>query len=179
MTSPTWTAPALDRTDFPLVAGEREALEHMLESHRETLLWRIAGLTAEQLSVRSVPPSQLSLLGLLRHLTEVERIWFLERVAGEPRELIYKTEENKDADFDDLDAVDAEAVHTAYRQVVARAAAAATGRSLDETWTATTRSGDVLTFDLRWVFLHMIEEYARHLGHADLLRECVDGTTGA
>jgi Protein of unknown function (DUF664) len=179
MTAPSWTAPAIERTDFPLVAAEREALENMLESYRETLLWRIGGLTAEQLTARAVPPSRLSLLGLLRHLTEVERIWFLERVAGQPRELIYKTEQNNDADFDDVDAVDAAAVHTAYGQVVARATAAAAGRSLDETWTATTRSGDELTFDLRWVFLHMIEEYARHLGHADLLRECVDGTTGA
>ena len=80
--SPAWTAPTVERSDFPMVAAEVEAVTGFLEWHRGTLLVKCAGLTGDQLAARTVPPSSMSLLGLLRHLTEVERIWFRERVAG-------------------------------------------------------------------------------------------------
>jgi uncharacterized damage-inducible protein DinB len=174
-----WTAPAVERTDFPLVAGEVDAVSYFLESQRETLLWKCAGLTADQLKVRPLPPSSMSLLGLVRHLAEVERIWFLDHVAGGPAAPYWKTPENNDEDFDGADASDAEADFAQYAAAVAAARQVVAGRSLDEVFTSTDRRGETLTYDLRMVMLHMIEEYARHLGHADLLREHLDGVTGA
>ncbi len=176
---PPWTAPAVERTDHPMVAGEVEAVTGFLEWHRETFLVKCSGLTGEQLAERAVPPSSMSLLGLLRHLTEVERIWFRERVAGEDAPPPYKTPDNWDADFDDLDPADAEAAYARYLAECDEARRVAAGRSLDEQVTTTDRRGTTYTFDLRWLMLHMVEEYARHLGHADLLREKVDGVTGA
>ena len=79
----TWTAPAVDRPNSPNVAPEREAAEGLLDYHRATLLWKCAGLTGEQLATRAVPPSSMSLLGLVRHMADVERSWFRRRVAGE------------------------------------------------------------------------------------------------
>ena len=98
-------APEVTRTDPPYVAGEREMLESWLDFHRATLLWKCAGLTDEQLKQRACQPSTLSLLGLVRHMTEVEHSWF-GRVVGEPGPWIYATEEWPDADFDDLDNAD-------------------------------------------------------------------------
>ena len=99
----TWTAPEVKRSDPPLVAGEREALEAWLDYHRDTLLAKCAGLTAEQLRRRAVPPSSLSLLGLVRHMTDVERWWFGVHAANQDLEPVYSTETNLNADFDDLD----------------------------------------------------------------------------
>jgi uncharacterized damage-inducible protein DinB len=160
---------------MPRAAAEREALEGWLDFHRETLLMKCAGLTAEQLRLRTVPPSTMSLLGLLRHMAEVERGWFRISVAGEPEVYLYGSEENLDGDFDDVDSADAAADFAVFEQEVAAARAAVSGRSLDDTFLS--RRGK--TLDVRWVYLHMIEEYARHNGHADLLREVIDGTTGA
>ena len=174
-----WTAPTVERTDFEMAGGEREQLEHFLDFHRETLLWKCAGLTADQLRQRAVAPSSMSLLGLVRHMADVERIWFLQRVDGQPPVPYWKTAENWDEDFDGVDDADAGAAFTRYTETVAEARRIAAGRSLDERWTAPTRRGDVLTFDLRGLMVHMIQEYARHNGHADVLREQVDGTTGA
>lgn len=174
-----WTAPVVERTDYPLVADERPALENFLDSYRETLLWKCAGLTADQLKQRAVPPSSMTLLGLVRHMTEVERIWFRERVSGEVTQPPYKTAENWDADFDGIEDADAEADFGRYYREVEAARRFAAGRSLEETFPWVRRTGEHLTFDLRWLLLHMIEEYARHLGHADLLRERIDGATGA
>jgi len=174
-----WIAPAVERSDFPMLASEREHLQNYLDHLRETLLWKCAGLTGDELRRRAVPPSSMSLLGLVRHLADVERIWFLERVDGQPDEPYWKTAENWDADFDDVDDADAEAAFARYGEAVAAAREVVAGRQLDETYTSTNRRGDTFTYDLRWVHFHMIQEYARHLGHADVLREQVDGTTGA
>jgi hypothetical protein len=170
----TWTASDVERADPPLVAGDRESLESWLDYHRRTLLWKCAGLTADQLRTRAVPPSTLSLLGLVRHMTMVERWWFEANVRGRQVELPLWRKDSPEGDFDDVDSADAEADLAAYGHAVEDARAAAADLPLDHVF-RTRRGHDM---DLRWVYVHMIEEYARHNGHADLLREVVDGTTG-
>lgn len=150
-------------------------LDGWLDFHRQTLLLKCAGLTAEQLRRRAVEPSNLSLLGLLRHMVEVERAWFRRRFAGEHVEPPYSSPERPDADFDDVDTADAEADYAALTQEIRLARTAARGRSLDDQFY---NPRGRVEMDLRWVYVHMIEEYARHNGHADLLRERIDGTTG-
>ena len=172
----TWTAPDVDRSDPPLVTGERAALEAWLDYQRETLLLKCSGLTAAQLRERAVPPSGLTLLGLVRHMTEVERWWF--RVHGTNQDMTFPyTEEDPDADFVELDEPDAEVVLAAYWEEVGLARAAVRGVDLDH---VVPSHGDhpERVRNLRWIYLHMIEEYARHNGHADLLRERIDGSTG-
>ncbi len=172
----TWTAPAVERTDPPYVADERAMLETWLDYHRETLLWKCAGLTGEQLARRSVEPSGLSLLGLVRHMAEVERWWFRRNFAGEPISDLYCTDASPDGDFDDTGPDGAEQDFAAFVAECDAARKAVVGRSLDDTFVHPRRQA---TMSLRWVYVHMIEEYARHNGHADLLRERVDGVTGA
>ena len=173
----TWTAPEVTRPEPPLVAGERQALDAWLDFHRDTLLHKCSGLTAEQLKQRSVEPSGLCLLGLVRHMTDVETWWF--RVHGANRDAPYRyyEEDNPDADFDDLDTADAQADLTAFREEIARAREAVRGRSLDEQVPSHGHHPERVR-DIRWLYLHMIEEYARHNGHADLIRERIDGVTG-
>jgi uncharacterized damage-inducible protein DinB len=153
------------------VAGEREMLDGWLEWHRATLLYKCAGLTARQLKQRAVEPSNLSLLGLVRHMAEVERGWFQRRVAGQDVPLLFPL----DGDFDDVDEADAEADLATYGAEVSAARATVADRSLDELFFHP-RMEEQLS--VRWVVVHMIEEYARHNGHADLLRERVDGSRG-
>jgi uncharacterized damage-inducible protein DinB len=175
----TWIAPAVDRTESPNVAPERIAAEALLDYFRETLLWKCAGLSAEQLKQRSVPPSSMSLLGLVRHMAEVERVWFRTRVAGENLGPIFCSDTEADGDFDDVDAADAEADFATYQREVDAARAVLAARGFDDTFALTRRDGTgEVTIDVRAVVLHMIEEYARHCGHADLIRECVDGAIG-
>jgi hypothetical protein len=174
VTSPTWTAPDIARRPEPVAGDERGSLEGWLDYHRDTLLMKCAGLTTEQLRERSAPPSSLTLLGLVRHLAEVERSWFRRRVAGENAGLIYCTDENPDGDFDDVDTADPEADFATFRAEIESARGAAAGQDLDSTFVD--RHGR--TLNVRWVFMHMIEEYARHNGHADLLRERIDGVVG-
>jgi hypothetical protein len=169
-----WTAPAPDRVDPPDVADERAALEGWLDFHRATLLTKCAGLTGEQLTLCSAPPSTLSLLGLVRHLAEVECSWFRHRVGGDESAFPYSTDDNPDGDLHDGTAESAERDFATYAEQVSAARVAAAGRGLDETF----QHRDGTAFDLRWAYLHMIEEYARHNGHADLLRERIDGATG-
>ncbi|MGK4579479.1 DinB family protein [Kitasatospora sp. HPMI-4] len=169
----TWTAPEVTRTGGSLVAGEREMLEGFLAWQRSTLLHKCAGLTGEQLAGRTVPPSDLSLLGLLRHLAKVERIWFRERFAGERVERLYDTAGSKAADFAEPDPDHAAEDYARLVEECRLADAAVAGASLDDTCT---HDGEV--HSLRLIYFHMITEYARHLGHADLLRERLDGVTG-
>jgi len=179
MTESTWTAPAVERRESPNVAPERVAVEGLLDHHRATLLWKCAGLTGEQLKARSVPPSTMSLLGLLRHLTDVERVWFRERVAQEPDAApVYWSDASPDGDFDDVDGADPAADYARYVAEVEAARAVMAGRDLDETFVNRHRDGTEEVVDLRALMLHMVEEYARHNGHADLLRQAVDGATG-
>jgi uncharacterized damage-inducible protein DinB len=148
-------------------------LESFLEWHRETLSVKCSGLDSERLRERSVPPSALSLLGLVRHMADVERYWFRMVLDGQEAPAHFWTEKSPDGDFDEVDTADAEASVALWRQEVALARELAGARGLDD---AGVRRGQQVP--LRWIYVHMIEEYARHNGHADLLRERIDGTTG-
>jgi uncharacterized damage-inducible protein DinB len=170
-----WTAPQADRKPVPPVADEHQMLEAWLDFHRQTLLAKCAGLTADQLRQRAVPPSGLSLLGLVRHMAEVERAWFRRRVNGEDAGFLFSSEADPDGEFDHVEEADAERDLATYLAEVEAARQAAAGHDLDETFYHTRREVDM---SVRWAYLHMIEEYARHNGHADLLRERTDGTTG-
>ncbi len=169
-----WKAPEVERPGGSLVAGETQMLPEMLAWHRATLLSKCAGLTAEQLAERTIGPSNLSLLGLLRHLRKVERIWLRQRVAGEDLPALHGFGTGADLDFDDLDPATAPEDYEALVTEWAAADEAVAGRGLDEVFGA---GGE--PFSLRFVYLHLIGEYARHNGHADLVRESLDGVTGA
>jgi uncharacterized damage-inducible protein DinB len=166
---------AIERSEPSFTAGDREMLEGWLDYHRATLLLKCEGLTDEQLRSRPVPPSTLSLLGLVRHMAEVEFGWFNNALAGDTAPPIYGTDDNPDRDFEDVDVADVGEAFARLEQEVTRSRAISATRDLDLA-TARPRDGQALT--LRWVLPHMIEEYARHNGHADLLREAIDGTTG-
>ena len=165
-----WQAP--ERRKTPRVPdGERASLESWLEYHRATLLIKCDGLMPDQLATRSCPPSALSLLGLVRHMAEVES-WF-HVFDGKPAEYAFCTDQNPDADFEDVDPRRADEDLAIYRANVERSRAAVAERGLDDVI-----PGSGKPASLRWVYQHMIEEYARHNGHADLLRERLDGLTG-
>lgn len=167
---------AAGRQDPPFVADEREMLDAWLDFHRATLLYKCEGLDDEQLRRRSVPPSSMSLLGLVRHMTEMENHWFRRTLAGDPVPPRYYTDTNEDGDFDDVDAADAAADMATYRDAVAEARRTASGYALDDVGAQRRRGEHEVS--LRWIYVHMTEEYARHNGHADLLREVIDGRTG-
>jgi len=172
-----WTAPnPPELPDGPLVGDDRPILEAYLAWQRHTLLRLCAGLTGEQLTKRTIPPSGLSLLGLVRHLGKVERIWLRQRAAGEAVGPMYGAPDDvslKDADFNDLDPAQAAADFDRYFEECKLADAAVAEMGFDDTFTA---NGE--TYSLRVAYVHLIAEYARHNGHADLLRELTDGTTG-
>jgi uncharacterized damage-inducible protein DinB len=173
----TWTAPEVTRTDPPDVAGERAALDGWLDYHRQTLLFKCQGLTGEQLCQRPAAPSTLSLLGLVRHMAEVERWWFRRQFDGQQEAGdLYVTEDMPDGEFDLGEPAGAEADLVTFARECELARQTAAGRPLDETFSPTWDAER--KFDLRWVYIHMIEEYARHNGHADILREQIDGVTG-
>jgi uncharacterized damage-inducible protein DinB len=136
------------------------------------LLWKCAGLTGEQLGLAPVPPSNLSLLGIVRHMADMERAWFRIRFRGEPLARLYDYE---DAAFTRVDASRAEADFAVFAEECDLARQAVAGASLDEEFTG----GRGRKLSLRWLYAHMIEEYARHNGHADLLRQRIDGATGS
>lgn len=170
--SPTWAQDT--RAPLPLVGGARELLTGSLDQHRETLQLKCEGLPAEALSRRAVPPSGLSLHGLLRHLAGVERWWFRIQLAGEDVPLLYYSDDDPDQDFGSLDEDPARAL-AVWRAECARSREIAAAMELDATGTHA-RSGQPVS--LRRVLIHLIAEYARHCGHADLLRERIDGATG-
>ena len=148
-------------------------LDGWLEFHRGTLITKCAGLTDEQLRLRSVEPSGLSLLGLLRHMTEVELWWFDTVFSGGPLPKFYSTPEDRDADFHDTDGTTGDEAFANWTAACAQARQQVEGKDLDQICVRPDTE-----ISLRWIFIHMIEEYARHNGHADLLRERIDGATG-
>jgi len=168
----TWTAPDVTPHDGPLTGAERPLLEGFLASHRSYLLHKCAGLTGEQLALCAVPPSNLSLLGIVRHMAKVERRWFRERVAGLELEPMYDPALGDDADFEDLDPGRAQADYERLVEQCRLADEALAASSYDDT--VMSRFGEM---SVRAVVVHMIEEYAQHNGHADLIREAVDGST--
>ena len=147
-------------------------LEAWLDHHRVTLLLKVEGLDEAGLRARPVPTSLLSLQGIVRHMAEVERSWFRRVLAPDPD--LPKIWPGEDRDLFPLDGADWAADLAAWQAECAASRAAAAGRSLDDLGQ---RHGEPCS--LRWIYLHMIEEYARHNGHADLIRELVDGTVGA
>ena len=180
MTIDMFIEPEQDPRPEPSTTGpERDTLTGVLGWHRGTLELKCSGLDAEALARQSVEPSSLSLLGLVRHMTEVERGWFRRLMAGQDAPPRYYSPEDPDGDFDNVrpdPAMVAEAWQ-AWREEIAFAdqfVAAAPSLDLigkrEDKWRG--------PMSLRWVLNHMIEEYARHNGHADLLRERIDGAVG-
>ena len=169
----SWLSPAPDPVDGPMSGPERPILEGMLSHQRRTLVNICAGLSAEQLALRPVSTSNLSLLGLVRHMAKVERIWLRKRVAGEDVEHLHDFEAHDDTDFNHIDPADAPGAVDQLREEWAHADRAVAGIDLDHTIDV---HGHAMS--LRMVYVHLVQEYARHNGHADLLREAIDGTTG-
>jgi uncharacterized damage-inducible protein DinB len=162
-----------NRSKLPQLADERVTLTGFLEYQRDTLAIKCAGLTAAQLRERAVPPSALSLLGLVRHMAEVEQSWFRLVMGGQRVPYHWPRGPGADAEFDVTDA-DPEEAFEVWRAECARSRDFVdAAESLD-----VTGQYDDETYSLRYVLTHMIEEYARHNGHADLLRERIDGVTG-
>jgi hypothetical protein len=171
------------REHGPRRGDERTTLLESLRCQRLTLELKCADLDAEQLAQRSVPPSTMSLLGIVRHLAEVERGTFRRLMAGEDAPRLFTSEDNRDGDFDGAVA-DPEVVAqawAAWREEVAftdrfLAAAPDLDITADDGGNEHGSGGDLVS--LREILIGMIEEYARHMGHVDLLRERIDGRLG-
>jgi uncharacterized damage-inducible protein DinB len=165
-----------DRGMPPLQADERTTLDGWLDFYRATLAMKCDGLTDEQLRTASVPPSPLTLLGLVQHMAEVERNWFRRVLLGEQAPPVYDPAADPhgpDGGFDLSEAVGFDSARATWEDEVAQARVNSSGRGLEET--SPFMGGQVT---LRWIYNHMIAEYARHAGHADLIRERIDGATG-
>jgi len=173
----TWVVPPAPHRDDPAqTLDERGTLNAFLEFHRLTFSRKLEGLTLEQLRIRAAP-STMSLLGLVRHLADVERGWWRGGVAGETVWPNYYSPEDPDGDFDNVDDVDTEDAVSALADLAEqqeRARAIVAAHSLEDTFEHR-RQG---TTSVRWTLVHLVEEYARHNGHADLLRERIDGSVG-
>ncbi len=167
------------RAEPPTTGSELATLTGFLGWHRTTLELKCSGLDAEAMARRSVEPSSLSLLGLVRHLAEVERSWFRRLLAGQDAPPLFYSPEDPDGDFDGArpdPAVVAEAWHAWREEVTFAEHFVAAAPSLDMVGKRGDKSRGPMS--LRWVLTHMIEEYCRHNGHADLLRERIDGAVG-
>jgi uncharacterized damage-inducible protein DinB len=160
----------------PLNADERTTLESWLDFYRMTLASKCDGLDDEQLRVASVPPSGLTLLGLVQHAAEVERNWFRRVLTGEQVPPIFGPRDQPEGHDDGFE-VSAQSSYRAASQIwqdeIACARSNCAARGLDDT--SELMGGEV---SLRWVYTHMIAEYARHCGHADLIRQRIDGAAG-
>jgi uncharacterized damage-inducible protein DinB len=173
----TWPSNLPEREYPSRLSEEQRALDEWIDFHRATLLLKCEGLTTEQLKSRSVEPSLLSLLGLVRHMSDVERGWFRLHAAREDVAFAYATDEEPEADFLNVETADASADLAHFVAECQRCREATASLSLDEVVPSRGHHPE-RTRNVRWIYLHMIEEYARHNGHADLLRERIDGATG-
>ncbi len=169
----------VERSKPPPAAGEGEMLAAWLDYHRATLELKCDGLSDAQLRRRAVPPSNLSLLGLVRHMAEVERAWFRREAVYEDAPPRYCSKGNGDGDFNDVDTADVIEAFDAWRDECQRAREIVAVAATLDMETRGKRGNSTGPLTLRWIMVHMIEEYARHNGHADLLRERIDGSTGA
>jgi uncharacterized damage-inducible protein DinB len=165
-----------ERPDPPRIAGEREMLRVFLDFHRSTLAMKCDGLSDDDLRRRSMPPSTLTLLGLVRHMAEVERTWFRRVINGEDVPFVWSTRGDFQEAYDASGATRSEAFDAWQAEVERSRRIEAEAESLDVTGHFARWGEDV---SLRFVMLHLIHEYARHNGHADFLREGIDGTVGA
>jgi hypothetical protein len=170
--SPVWAEDA--RVEVPSVGTEREILVATLDWHRQTFALKCAGVPPKRLSEKGVPPSGLSLHGLLRHLTGCERWWFRMQFAGEELPMLYYSDDDPNQDFDSLDG-DVDAAFELWREECEHSRRIVAAASLDDTGIRR-RNGKPIS--LRRIMVDHIAEYARHNGHADLLRERIDGATG-
>ena len=167
--------PDIPRPDPDFEADELTMLGQYLDFHRSTLLMKCAPLSDADLKRRAVATSNLSLLGLVRHLTEVEYGWFCEELDAQVERSVYFTPDDPNGDFDNLDSQPVADVWSAFRAQLDES------RRILATYTdagAEARGRRRGSRSARWVLLHMLEEYARHNGHADLLREAIDGSVG-
>jgi uncharacterized damage-inducible protein DinB len=164
------------RLGGPRLGGERATLTEFLRSQRLTLELKCAGLDAEQLARRAVEPSTMSLLGLVRHMAEVERRWFRTRFADDDQGSLYQKPDDPDGDFNGAvaDPAVVDEAWTAWRAQIAFADEFIADHDFD--FVGKDARGEPVS--LRELLVHMIEEYARHNGHADLLRERIDGRVG-
>jgi uncharacterized damage-inducible protein DinB len=167
------------RPEPPDSGPELQALTGFLDWQRETILLKTEGLTREQLA-QPLPPSSLTLAGLLNHLALVEDTWFRVRFAGLPDDVLWAGHDwdaDPDWEFRTATELEPEELRDRYRQACARSReVVAQADGLDQLSVGTSRAGN--HWDLRWVLIHMLEETARHAGHADLLRESIDGVVG-
>ena len=164
----------IERRDTPRTADEKETLTAFLEWQRATLAQKCADLTGDQLRERSAPPSTLSLLGLVRHMADVERGWFRRTLAHDDVPPIYSSDTDPDGEFDNVETADVEEAFATWDAECRQSREITAAHGLDDT--GQQRSGRQVS--MRWILVHMIEEYSRHNGHADLLRERIDGATG-
>lgn len=157
-------------------APEKEALAATLDFHRATIKWKIEGLSLED-AVRPMTPSDTKLLGIVKHLAYVERWWFQDNFLG--RDCTYPWTESGDmeADFRIEPGETIESIFALYDAECEESRKIIEAASLDDVAARPRRTGGYPS--LRWIMLHMIEEVARHNGHADILRELIDGRTGA
>ena len=179
--SDMWLPDDQDPRTYANPQGEKATYVEYLANYRLTLGMKCDGLSPEQLATRSVPPSTMSLLGLIRHMARVENNWFQRTAQANGHDRIYWSEDNGDLDFNAVEPSQ-ECVDDAFASWRREIAAA-------EEWFAGIEESDLgrelpiagrpdEVVSIRDLVVHMIEEYARHCGHADLLRECVDGRTG-
>jgi hypothetical protein len=171
--SAVWAADT--RPELPLVGGERETLTAFLEWHRGTFELKCSGVPVASLSERLVPPSGLSLHGMVRHLAGAERWWFRQQFAGEDVPMLHYTDDEPAQDFESLDGDPAEAFALWREECAESRRVVDAAASLDETGIQRSSGRPI---SLRRILVHMIAEYARHNGHADLLRERIDGAVG-
>ncbi|WP_199551247.1 DinB family protein [Streptomyces sp. N35] len=160
----------------PLTGGERETLRAFLDYHRATLAMKCEGLTDEELRQRSMPPSTLSLLALVRHMAEVERAWFHRAFEDPDAPMVWSDEIDFQAAYDASASTRAEAFGAWEAEVERSRRIEKAADSLDTTGYQPRWDKEI---SLRMVMVHVLLEYGRHNGHADFLREGVDGTTGA
>jgi len=170
----------MTRTDPHPATDEHRSLEEFLDFQRETLLLKASGLDRAGLNV-AVAPSTLTLAGLLKHLAYVEDRWIQSRFLGRSDAELEPWgsapwHEDRDWEFTSAAADDPDELRELYRAACDRSRRVTAGRSLDELVVTPGLGGEV--WSLRWILLHLIEETARHCGHADLIREAVDGTVG-
>ncbi len=164
----------MDRVEPAGGLDETDMLAAWLDYHRATLRGKCFGLTDDELRRRAVPPSALSLLGLVRHMADVERAWFSRFLGQSEAPPLFYSDAEPDGEFTGVDAASVDEAFTVWAQECEAARSVVVGlQSLD---VAYERRGETLS--ARWVMTHMVEEYARHNGHADLLRESIDGLTG-